>query len=261
MCPTVLPIGGNLADLREELAGHFVHLTVLPTGPESWKTKCGIREGEDVVPITDDGTLIMRRILLDSPSARRSAGDTTRMSSIGADIAEALVGIQHVSPPSIAPFAVDIDPEDLEPPARNSDALGLRTTRPFDASRTTSRFSFAAGLIAGLLALSVGGTVAYASMTDATGAPGSSTTTFRERHIVVHAPGTLSVDRPEAVDTKAADTKAAPAPKHRAHRTVRRAAGGEATDPTGTTAETPAEAPLVIPTLAPAHLPQPSDLE
>ncbi|MBX3225930.1 MAG: hypothetical protein KIT84_29860 [Labilithrix sp.] len=150
-------------------------------GPESWKIKCAIRRADEVA-MTDGGTLILRRDSLPPVDVE----DTVRM-------------------PSLAPFAIDVpDEEDRFPPARNSDALGLRSTRDVEIGRSVTRSSFLAGLSAGLTAISLACALAFVSFTsDAF----SSRAMPRRARTVAHGNASLIVIAPELATIKAAPKK------------------------------------------------------
>ncbi|MFO0736801.1 MAG: hypothetical protein U0270_13030 [Labilithrix sp.] len=170
-------------------------------GPESWKTKCGIRRSEEVVPMTDAGTLIMRNSPVSTRRARSSLQQTRHYHAPAP---------HH--PSSIAPFALDL--EDHEEPARNSDALGtLRHTSQFDYARSTTNTSFWSGLAAGLATLGVGIAIGFTAFTAEPAV--SYGTTTRDRHIVTHTASSLGVETVELAETKAAP------PKKKAHRARR----------------------------------------
>jgi hypothetical protein len=199
-------------------------------GPESWKVKCGVRQADEV-PMTDQGTLIMRS----GPVSSRRAADKRLLRQTHQLHAAAI----HV--PSIAPLAIDLDPEDFEEPARNSDALGLlRQTSQVDYGATTTKTSFVAGLTAGLLTLAAGAAVAFVAFTTEPSAAFGSVP--RAPHVVAHVANAIAIDAVETAELKAA-------PKKKTHRVVHKVStdadsvGGLVGEMTEGEASEPAPAP------------------
>jgi hypothetical protein len=198
MCSNVPHSSFDFERLGEELGPGLVHPDVQPSGPESWKVKCGVRRPEDLVPMTDQGTVIMRN----GPASSRRAIERRLLQQTQL----------QANAPSIMPYAIDIDPEDFEEPARNSDAFGSlrRQTSQVDVGRTTTRASFAAGLFAGLATLAAGAAVAFVAFTS------EPATAFgiaaRAPHVLSHVSSSISVDPVETAELKA------PPPKKKVHR-------------------------------------------
>jgi hypothetical protein len=127
--------------------------------------KCGIHVADDVMPMTDAGTLIMRNGPL---SVRRR------------DV------------PSIAPFAVDV-----AEPAHNGDAFGeVRYRTNPDLGRTTTRTSFWSGLTAGVSTLGIGLAIAFVAFT------AESPVSPRSPHVRAHAKSSLSIESVEVAETR-----------------------------------------------------------
>lgn len=189
---------------------HSYIQSVTDIGPESWKVKCGVRHA---APITDGGTLIMRN----GPASARHELQRTHSSHS----------------PSIAPFAIDL--EELEEPARNSDAFGeIRRTTSFDGGRTTTNVSFWSGLFAGLATIGVGVAIAVTAFTSDPAV--SYGTVARSRHVVAHVGSSLAIDTVEL-----AETKAAPKPKKKVVRA--RPADGAVEEPAAPAPELAVEVP------------------
>ena len=191
----------------EDVPRAFVHLHVSQLGPDSWKVKCGVHVADDVMPMTDAGTLIMRNGPL---STRRREAEARY---------------------SIAPFAVDI--EDHEEPARNADAFGeMRFKTQLDLGRTTTRASFWSGLSAGVATLGIGIGIAITAFSAeaATGAGGHNS---RSPHLRDQTKTAIAIDSVELAETKFVAKK-----KH--HR-VRRVAAAESTEEAPAPAAEPTE--------------------
>lgn len=148
--------------------------------------------------MTEKGTLILRR---DSLPPMRPNTETRQFQS-------------PYHSPSLMPFAIDlrddfVDEEDHLPPARNSDALGLRLPTMEIESGSTSRASFFAGLSAGLTAFAVAGAIAFVAFTN----DYASHAAPRTGRTVVRGHASLSVAEPDMAVLKA--------PKKRVKKVVR----------------------------------------
>jgi hypothetical protein len=195
--------------------------------------KCGIRRADEVAPLTDGGTLILRR----GPYSERAAAPTMIPTGSANETLRC----------SIAPYSVELDSDEFEDPAGIDDALGERFTTMRTDNGERSRF---AGVVAGLFSLGIGVAIGYAALTEAYLPSSHSMSAGRPRNEVAEDAQGFDRVSPEDAETRlVAKTKA-----RKKHLT-------EGVDVGSLPDAPPAETRLAIPMPAPAAPPQPSDSE